>query len=282
MTARRRARRLPFAAACTVAVAALAACNYATEEVAPYRPPAYYQAPGAAPEVEAAEAGRKLYLRDCAFCHGSRGGGTDNGPPLDHGTVGRALVDFMLRTGRMPIDHPRAPSRTGEPVYSQDEIDAIVDYVARAFHPPGPDIPAVDPAHGDLAAGQQLYEQYCAACHATTGIGGAMLKQRGQDTGSGTTGVLIPGLERSDGVEIAEAIRTGPGAMPVFNPELINEEELDSVVRYTLYLKKPRDPGGFPIGHIGPVAEGAVGWSLGLGLLVLFIRWIGTRAGERP
>ena len=266
-------------AAFAVFVAVLAGCRYIDQDVAPYRPPAYYQLPGIAPEVEGEEAGRALYLRDCAFCHGNGGRGTANGPPLDQGTNGAALTDFMLRTGRMPIDHPRARSRSSDPVYTPEEIRALVDYGVRAFEPPGPGIPPVEPDSGDLAAGQQLYEQYCAACHAPTGIGGAMLTQRGRDTRGGTTGVLIPGFEHSDAVEIAEAIRTGPGTMPVFGPELVTQDELDGLVRYTLYLKEPEDRGGAPIGHIGPVAEGAVGWMLGLGLIVIFIRWIGTKAG---
>lgn len=257
----------------------LSGCRYLGRDVAPYRPPAYYQLPGTAPEIEGADAGRRLYLRDCAFCHGNRGEGTQNGPALVEGTNGAALTDFMLRTGRMPIDHPRAPSRPSEPVYTDDEIAAFVDYIVRAFEPPGPPIPAVEPDRGDLAAGQQLYERFCAACHAPTGIGGAMLTQRGRATRGGTTGVLIPGFEHSDAVEIAEAVRTGPGTMPVFGPELVTDGELDALVRYALYLKEPENPGGASIGHIGPVAEGAVGWVLGLGLLVGFIRWIGTKAG---
>lgn len=269
---------VPLAAA-AVGVAVLAGCRYVDQEVAPYRPPAYYELPGTAPDIEGEEPGRELYLRDCAFCHGNRGQGTTNGPPLDTGTNGAALTDFMLRTGRMPIDHPRAPSRASEPVYGEQEIAALVGYVVRAFDPPGPDIPAVAPAAGDLGHGQQLYEQYCAACHAPTGIGGAMLTQRGRDGRGGTTGVLIPGLKQSDALEIAEAIRTGPGTMPVFGPELLPDEELNALLRYALYLREPDDAGGIPIGHIGPVAEGAVGWAFGLGVLVVFIRWIGTKAG---
>ena len=81
--------------------------------------------------------------------------------------------------------------------------------------------------------------------------------------------------------EIAEATRTGPGTMPVFPPTLISDEELNSLVRYTLYLQDPRDEGGAAIGHVGPVVEGAVGWALGLGTLVIVARWMGTKAGER-
>jgi ubiquinol-cytochrome c reductase cytochrome c subunit len=68
--------------------------------------------------------------------------------------------------------------------------------------------------------------------------------------------------------------------MPVFGPELITDGDVNSVVRYVLYLQKPRDAGGFPAGHVGPVAEGAVGWFVGLGALILFIRWVGTKVGE--
>lgn len=275
-------RRLGVVCVLGAVAAVIGGCDYPGGETAPYRPPAYYRLPGTAPEIEGEEAGRELYLRDCAFCHGSTGDGTRDAPPLRHGTNGAALTDFMLRTGRMPIDRPEAPVRPGEPVYTEQEIDDLVAYVVSAFDPPGPDIPAVDPTAGRLGTGQPLYEQYCAACHAPTGIGGVMLSERGRAGRGGTTGVLIPAVTDSEAVEIAEAVRTGPGAMPVFGEDLMTPEELDSLVRYTLYLEEPEDPGGFPIGHVGPVAEGAVGWALGLGLLVVFIRWIGTKAGARP
>lgn len=281
MIRRRCLRRLLLVGLAFGAALATAGCSYTKQEVAPYRPPVYYRETGVTPEVEGAEQGRNLYLRDCSFCHGSQGRGTTNGPSLREGTSGAALTDFVLRTGRMPLDRPRAQSKPKEPVYTKEEIHAIVDYVVRAFEPPGPDVPAVHAGAGDLSNGQELYEQNCAACHAPTAIGGAMLtQQQGRQGRGGTTGVLIPGLERSDKVEIAEAVRTGPGAMPVFGPELVTDEELDSLVRYTLYLKKPNDAGGLAIGHVGPVAEGFVGWTFGLGILVVFIRWIGTKAGE--
>jgi ubiquinol-cytochrome c reductase cytochrome c subunit len=273
------ARLLLVGLAFTAALAA-AGCSYTNRQVAPYRPPTYYRE--AAPKVVGEEQGRELYLRDCSFCHNSEGQGTDNGPTLREGTNGAALTDFMLRTGRMPLDNPEAESMRKKPVYTDKEIRAIVHYVVRAFQPPGPGIPAVHPAAGDLSAGQQLYEQNCAACHAATGIGGAMLTQQGRNGRGHITGVYIPSLEEADGVEIAEAVRTGPGTMPLFGPELVTDDEVNSLVRYVLYLQEPRDAGGFPIGHVGPVAEGAFGWAFGLGALILFIRWVGTKVGEQP
>lgn len=261
-----------------LATLVLGACAYLGDRVTPFRPPAYYPPP---PEdLSAANLGGFLYARDCAFCHGNQGQGTERAPGLRSWPNGPALNDFMLRTGRMPISHEQEPTRHRDPVYSEDEIQAVVAFVDTQFDPPGPDIPEVDPATGDIAVGQQLYQLHCAACHATTGIGGAMLTQRGEETRGGTTGIIIPPLERSGPVEVAEAVRTGPGTMPVFGPEVMNDHELNSLLAYVAFLQTPPDPGGAGIGHIGPFAEGAVGWVAGLGSLLLFSYWIGTCIGD--
>jgi ubiquinol-cytochrome c reductase cytochrome c subunit len=68
--------------------------------------------------------------------------------------------------------------------------------------------------------------------------------------------------------------------MPVFPEESFPEGDLDALVAYAEYLKDPADPGGASFGRIGPVAEGAVGWIIGLGLLLVFCRWVGTKRGE--
>lgn len=262
-----------------IGLAALAAagCSYLGEgQVRPYRPPVYYE-----PQAEAlVDPGRQLYQRDCAFCHADDGTGTPQGPSLVVDTSGPALVDFVLRTGRMPIEERVEQMTADAPVYDEAQIAAIVTYVSQEFRPPGPAIPHVDLNHGDLADGQQVYQEHCAACHATTGIGGAMLLQAGEQLPGEAKGIVIPDLLQSTPLEVAEAVRTGPGSMPVFGPRAISDEELASLVLYTSYLTDPADPGGAPIGRVGPVVEGAVGWLVGLGVLVLVIRWIGTKAGE--
>jgi ubiquinol-cytochrome c reductase cytochrome c subunit len=248
------------------------ACSY-FDEPEPYRPPAYY----AAEDAEARALGQRLYQRDCSFCHGSQAEGTDRGPDLISGANGPALVDFMLRTGRMPIDDPDEPVRHGPSRYTEEEIAAIVAYLDDAVGQPGPHIPELDLEGADLGEGRALYQEHCSACHATTGIGGAMIAHRDGDQ----TGIAIPSLAESTPVEIAEAVRTGPGAMPPFGPGLVDDDQLNSLVRYVTYLQDPDDRGGFPIGRVGPVVEGAIGWVLGLGVLILFIRWVGTKRGER-
>ena len=258
-----------------------AGCGYFQGEAEPYRPPVYYPGPEqAAAGGDPVSTGQHLYLRDCAHCHGADGKGTTRGPDLTVGTNGGALTDFVLRTGRMPVEAPVDQMAPGTPVYNEREIAAIVAYVKDRFHPPGPDVPHIDLSKGDIAEGQEVYQEHCASCHATTGIGGAMLIHPDENKPRKTRGIVIPDFGRSNALAVAEAVRTGPGSMPVFGERAISEHELESLLRYLRYLKNPADEGGAPSGRVGPVVEGAVGWLVGLGLLLLVIRWIGTKAGE--
>jgi ubiquinol-cytochrome c reductase cytochrome c subunit len=253
----------------------LIGCTYLGGRTEPYRPPAAAQTP-------APDTGRELYLRDCAWCHGSEGSGTDNGPDLVSGTNGPAFVDFMLTTGRMPLNDPHQEVTRRDPIYSTDEIEKIVDFT-RTLGAPGPDIPVVDLDDAELVEGQELYQKNCAACHSTTGIGGALTQGRTDElTGSTAeeTSIVAPPVTYSSPTEVAEAIRVGPGTMPVFDENVFDEEELNAVVAYVKYLKDPVDRGGAPIGRVGPVMEGAIGWIVGLGVLLLFVRLVGTKRGD--
>src|SRR5205085_6126001 len=117
--------------------------------------------------------GQEWYERSCAWCHGARGEGTRVAPPLVGDRNGAALTDFMLRTGRMPIQDVNEVVKRRPPALPPDVIEKIVRYVA-TLGGKGADIPAVDPAAGDLTQGAQLYQANCAACHSATGIGGTL------------------------------------------------------------------------------------------------------------
>jgi ubiquinol-cytochrome c reductase cytochrome c subunit len=239
---------------------------------APYRPAGGVVSP-------AAGNGAQLYQRDCAWCHGNRGQGTANGPTLLEGTSGPALTDFMLTTGRMPVTDPgQKDALHRNPAYPPEAIAAIVAYV-QSLGTPGPQIPVVDLSRGNLTQGLNLYQANCAACHSTTGEGGALATGKpGVVNGYVLLqkGLVAPPLLKTTPTQVAEAMRTGPPGMPVFGPSAFPDDQVDSIARYVVALQHAKSPGGFELGRIGPVAEGAVGWLVGLAILVLLTRWIGT------
>jgi ubiquinol-cytochrome c reductase cytochrome c subunit len=207
-------------------------------------------------------AGHDLFQVACSSCHGLAGEGTSRGPRLIG--VGAASADFYLSTGRMPLDVTNAQAERKPPAYTPREIRQLVAYVASLG--PGPPVPTVDVAQGDLALGNELFANNCAPCHSSAGAGGAL-----------GASAYAPRLDQATNTQVAEAIRIGPGPMPVFGPESIGEHELASIVRYVDYLRHPDDRGGLGLGHLGPIPEGFVAWFVGLGLLVIALRWIGTR-----
>ncbi|PZG02430.1 c-type cytochrome [Micromonospora deserti] len=212
-----------------------------------------------------ADRGALLYYRDCAGCHGQRGTGTTQGPPIAE--AGAASVDFQVGTGRMPPSSREGDRRSG-PAYPPEDIDALVRYVAGFGD--GPPIPEVEP--GDVATGQALYLVNCAACHSATGAGGAL-----------PGGRTAPALDRATAVQVAEAVRVGPGAMPAYPASLLDDREVNAIVAYVEVLQNKRqdlDPGGLALGRIGPLYEGLVGLAVAALLLVLLGRWLGRRESK--
>ena len=212
------------------------------------------------------EPGQVLYATNCSSCHGLQAQGTANGPSLQG--VGPASVDFMLSTGRMPLANPADQPRRGAPKFSPPQIAAIVDYVERIAHG-GLPIPSVNPAAGSLPDGLETYLNTCSACH---GAGAT-----GDSIGGGQ---IAPSLYAASPLQIAEAIRVGPGAMPRFNQRNITQHDVDSVARYLVYLRgdNAADRGGLQLGRIGAVAEGLIAGIVGLGILLLVIRLTGARS----
>jgi len=66
--------------------------------------------------------------------------------------------------------------------------------------------------------------------------------------------------------------------MPVFGPQTLTRKQVNSIVEYVEYLKKPENPGGLSLGLVGPITEGLVAILIGLGGLMLVSRWIEPRA----
>ena len=208
-------------------------------------------------------AGQVLYLQSCASCHGPLAQGTDQGPPIIG--LGPAYLSFQMSTGRMPLAEPGTQGIRRPPVLTPGEIAAIIAYVDH-LQPGGTPIPRVDPTLGSLSAGSALYLSNCAPCHSASGNGGAVGAQ------------VAPGLHVATPTQIAEAIRTGPGTMPVFDEREISESELNSLVRYVLYLRQPESPGGASLGDFGPIVEGFMALFVALAAIVVITRYIGARS----
>jgi ubiquinol-cytochrome c reductase cytochrome c subunit len=248
--------------------ALLTACGYGSE-------PNPYTAPALS---EGVTNGAVLFERTCAWCHGSQGQGTSRGPNLNGELDGGAYTDFMLSSGRMPLASPS--KKTPAPIsLDRQQIDALVAHV-ETLGGSGPTVPRPDPASGDVSAGAELYLSNCAACHSSTGAGGAL-----------TSGTAAPPLIHHivTPTLVAEAMLVGPGcqntdptcgpgsgAMPIF---AFSSQEVNDITAYVMQLRHGSE-GGWSVGRIGPVGEGAIGWVIGMGAMLLAIRWIGTRVGE--
>jgi ubiquinol-cytochrome c reductase cytochrome c subunit len=214
------------------------------------------------------EAGRDLFLTNCATCHGLQGQGTRNGPTLIG--VGAASVDFQVGTGRMPLQN-NGPQAIPKPVeYTEEEISQMAAYVASLG--PGPAIPdeeylevVDDPER--LAEGYELFRVNCAMCHNVVGAGGAL-----------TRGKWAPGLMDVEPVHIYEAMTTGPQSMPVFNDANITPDEKQSVISYLKTVEETPSPGGWALGSLGPVTEGAFVWIAALGIIIGITVWLGTKS----
>jgi len=225
------------------------------------------QADAATAAASSVEQGKKLFLANCATCHGLQAQGTKAGPALPG--VGAAAVDFQMGTGRMPMAAPNVQApRNAEVRFTQDEISAVAAYVASLA--PGPAIPDAKDSSGEggnVALGAELFRVNCAMCHNFAGSGGAL-----------TRGKYAPSLRNVEGKHIFEAMDTGPQSMPVFNDDNISPKSKNDIVAYLHAVDKQENVGGMALGNLGPVSEGLFVWIFGLGIMVGFAVWLGRKA----
>jgi ubiquinol-cytochrome c reductase cytochrome c subunit len=209
--------------------------------------------------------GQRVFLRDCAWCHGIRAQGTSRGPDLR--TAGPAYVDFMLKTGRMPLLEPDASTEPQHQKYDEATIAALVQYVGEEL---GSGEPLPRLSTGDITSGRTVFLANCAACHGSSGTGTIL-----QD------GTRVPQLYNTPSEQIAEAVRVGPGEMPPFGDGTVDEQELNDVVSYVQQLGPAQVKGGHPLDQYGPIAESLLAFLVPLPLLVLIIILLGRRAPRR-
>lgn len=215
--------------------------------------------------VDLVAQGRDLFVTQCSSCHSLDGRGVEGrGPSLE--PEGEASTDFVLRTGRMPLAAPNLQAQSGPVRYSEDEILALVAYVGEIGS--GPEIPDVDVARADVANGGDLFRLNCAACHVSSGAGAPI--------GGGRQ---APNLTDSGPTVVGEAIKVGPGSMPIFAS--LSDQEIDDIAGYIEVLGEDDTTGARKFGGAGPVAEGLAAWLLALIPLIAVTRWIGQPKAGR-
>ncbi len=215
----------------------------------------------------AIEEGKQLFLKGCSSCHGLNAEGGAIAPSLVG--VGAASVDFQVGTGRMPMADMSTQAMRKKPVYNEEQVHALALYVASLA--PGPEIPDAATLNyerdGSAAEGGELFRTNCAMCHNFAAQGGAL-----------TQGKYAPTLMGVEAKHIYEAMITGPQSMPVFSDKTITPQEKLSIIKWIKAAEAEPQLGGASLGRVGPVTEGLLVWTLGLGLLIGVAVWLATKA----
>lgn len=215
-----------------------------------------------------ADLGRHLYAVHCISCHGSNLQGSLRAPALI--TTDAAMVDFQLRTGRMPAQGPYEQEYQKPPQLPGDQIRALEAYISSRSSG-SKDVPQPSPVPSSvprtaLIAGREVYEEQCEQCHAATARGEAAVAYRD----------VAPSLMDTTPATIQEAVREGPAPMPVFGKHVVTDEQLAELTAYVHYLQTADyNPGGLQLANWGPVSEGFVAWIAGIGALMFLARRIG-------
>jgi len=234
------------------------------------------------PQLAAAQAddakilrGQELYNNHCITCHGANLQGVpDRGVSLIG--VGEAAAYFQVATGRMPLarQEAQAPRKPPLPVFDPhtpegaDNLDALGQFIQA--NGGGPELPAEggEALRGtDLGRGGELFRLNCASCHNFVGTGIAL-----------SSGKQAPALDRSEEIDIYTAMLTGPQSMPKFSERQLTPEEKKDIIAYVKSVTNGNNaPGGDPLGGLGPTAEGAIIFIVGLSVMIGFALWIGAR-----
>jgi ubiquinol-cytochrome c reductase cytochrome c subunit len=220
--------------------------------------------------------GQQLFDTACITCHGANLQGVqDHGPSLIG--VGQAAVYFQVSTGRMPLAGQTAQADRKPPLPLFDpateegaaNLEALGAFVQA--NGGGPTLPAAtgEALRGnDPARGGELYRLNCASCHNFTGRGGAL-----------SSGKYAPPLDPASESQIYAAMLTGPESMPKFTDRQLTPEEKKDVIAYIKSVSGlNNNPGGNPLGGIGPVSEGVVAFLFGIGAMIGFALWLGAKS----
>ena len=223
----------------------------------------------AAPKSEVDQAqvdtGKRIFLANCASCHGKNAEGTKAAPSLIG--VGGAAVEFQVDSGRMPGQASGPQLQVKKKQFTDEQIDALVAYATTLGN--GPDVPTEEmiAANGDATRGGELFRINCAMCHNAVGAGGAL-----------TEGKYAPSLKGVPADHIYEAMLTGPQNMPVFNDVNLTPKDKKDIITYLKFVEENPSSGGYELANLGPVVEGLFTWIFILGFIIAITIWLGAKS----
>jgi ubiquinol-cytochrome c reductase cytochrome c subunit len=169
----------------------------------------------------------------------------------------------------MPMQDMSQQATRKTPVYNEEQVAALAAYVASLA--PGPRTYTNEEItwerDGNTAEGGELFRNNCAMCHNFAGQGGAL-----------TQGKYAPSVMGVEAKHIYEVMITGPQSMPVFSDTIITPEEKLSVIKWIKAAESEPNLGGAALGRVGPVTEGLLVWTLGLGILIGIAVWLTAKA----
>jgi ubiquinol-cytochrome c reductase cytochrome c subunit len=169
----------------------------------------------------------------------------------------------------MPMQDMSQQAMRKTPLYNEEEVAALAAYVASLA--PGPASLTNEEItwerDGNTADGGELFRNNCAMCHNFAGQGGAL-----------SQGKYAPTLMGVEPKHIYEALITGPQSMPVFSDKVVTPEEKLSIIKWIKAAESEPNLGGAALGRVGPVTEGLLIWTLGLGLLIGIAVWLTAKA----
>jgi len=212
--------------------------------------------------------GERIFNNTCITCHGANLEGVkDRGPSLIG--VGEASVYFQTSTGRMPAMAQSAQIPKKPPVLTPEEVDAVAAYVeANGGGVQMPEERGAELRGDDPARGGELFRFNCASCHNFTGRGGAL-----------SSGKEAPTLDGVTEDQMYAAMLSGPQNMPRFSERQLSPEEKKDIIAYVKSVTDGNNnPGGSPIGGLGPQSEGFIAFILGIAALLGVTLWIGAKA----
>ena len=175
--------------------------------------------PELAKDIEAMKVARRLFINNCAACHGPNAQGAKGFPNLTtnvwlFGGTPEDLVN-TISNGRVGMMPPMAAAIGGE-----ESVPAVANYVLKISGQ------SYDQTLADL--GEPKFKAVCSACHGPEGKGNKMIGAPDLTAGKWLFGGTLPDIE--------ETIRHGRHAQMPAHGNLLGKDKVHLLAAYVYFL----------------------------------------------